>query len=134
MIVTPEQWQNFIFIEGDIRNLKHCQQAYQGVDYVFTKQPLASYCTLLMTSSPLIVGIYRLVMKEGSDNFRASAIQGIMKRIKAKGIQVIVYEPVLQDLNDFKNSYSLIVANRLDANLKDAAEKVYTRIIFHKDS
>lgn len=91
-----------------------------------------------------VVGIYRLVMKEGSDNFRASAIQGIMKRIKAKGIQVVVYEPVLNEphfyhspvinnLQEFKNSCSLIVANRLADDLRDVADKVYTRDLFESD-
>ncbi|MGI6407486.1 MAG: nucleotide sugar dehydrogenase [Thiopseudomonas sp.] len=94
---------------------------------------------------PPTVGIYRLVMKEGSDNFRASAIQGIMKRIKAKGIRVVVYEPVLNephfyhspvinDLETFKNSCSLIVANRLADDLKDVAERVYTRDLFQSDA
>ena len=99
----------------------------------------------ILKRNPKIVGIYRLVMKSGSDNFRSSAIQGIMKRIKAKGIEIVIYEPtynedefynskVIKDLDEFKKMSDVIVANRLSDDIRDVQDKVYTRDIFNSDS
>lgn len=133
------------------KDTKQLKANYQDVPENLISAIVASNTTrkdhvaqMILSRNPQCVGIYRLTMKEGSDNFRQSAIQGIMKRLKANGIEVIIYEPtlheptffhskVISDLQDFKSKCDVIICNRISQDLQDVQDKVYTRDIFSRD-
>ena len=133
------------------KDTKQLKANYQDVPENLISAIVASNTTrkdhvaqMILSRNPHCVGIYRLTMKEGSDNFRQSAIQGIMKRLKANGIEVLIYEPtlheptffhskVISDLQDFKSKCDVIICNRISQDLQDVQDKVYTRDIFSRD-
>lgn len=127
-----------------LANYKDIPQSIMGAIVEANSTRKDHIADMIIKKNPKVVGIYRLTMKMDSDNFRQSAIQGIMKRIKAKGIDVVVYEPslevndfyhsrVIKDFDEFKNISDVIVANRLSDEIKDVMEKVYTRDLYCRD-
>jgi UDPglucose 6-dehydrogenase len=131
------------------KDTKQLRANYKGVPNVLIRAIVDANCTRkdfiadsIIAKNPKVVGVYRLIMKSGSDNYRASSVQGIMKRIKSKGIKVIVYEPeleesefffskVIRDLDKFKKLSDLIIANRMSDDIRDVKYKVYTRDLFN---
>jgi len=140
-----------ILFKGLPKDTKQLLANYKNVPQTLISAIVSSNATrkdyiadVIIKKNPKIVGIYRLTMKAGSDNFRASSIQGIMKRIRAKGIKVIVFEPELQDnqfygaqvetnLEIFKSSCDLIIANRITKELSDCSDKLFSRDLYKND-
>jgi UDPglucose 6-dehydrogenase len=131
--------------EGPIASCRLNSHTLESKDFIASEIISRSFIASKAIPFRPVVGIYRLVMKAGSDNFRSSSIQGVMKRIKAKGIPVVVYEPtldvaefygsqVVKNLDAFKAMSDVIVANRLSPHLSDVASKVYSRDLFGVDS
>ncbi len=133
------------------KDTKQLKANYEGVPNDIIKAIVASNDTRkdhitasILDRSPKVVGVYRLIMKSGSDNFRASAIQGVMDRLKAKDVEILIYEPtltetefagfkVVQDLDQFKKDSDVIVVNRMNEELSDVNDKVYTRDLYRRD-
>jgi len=141
----PKDTKQLLANYGDApQNLIHAIVEANATRKDFIGNEILRLCKSIRVDRPPTVGIYRLVMKQGSDNFRASAIQGVMKRVKANGIEVIIYEPtlndtkylnsrVVNDLTSFKEKADLIIANRLSSDLHDVMDKVYSRDLSGND-